>query len=343
MIAKAWQTGVVLESPTGQSAEITVDPNENSLVVCVSSIVVNSVPKNVRLPASNPSAVAARREKMGRLYLPTKPLPKPPSVVSIAQSCAPSSDAFGTDRKCCADCSSHLSPRKPCLSDICGFSLRDVHGPGVEGQALYFGAGSDSPGDLLPSSPSRSPRGVSGSWARVVKPNSEVRSLESSLASPARSPRAGSVRVGSGVSRSFDAIRASRGAERACLVKQVVEQVTGLLDAVFEASSGVEIRAFVACPHCMSDAFHYLAPTYFAFSDCVDAVVSSFTLSVALTCMGEPVSVDLLDEDLTFRYVTVFSEEEVALEQQHFASGGLYLQGSIHGKWAFDGGKGTQA
>ncbi len=377
VIAKAWQTGIVLEGANGQTAEITIDPNQNALVVRVVSVVANSVTivantvTKSPIPSPNPSprpGVLRRGEGeqsllSGPSSLPSKPLPKPP-----AKRDALSSGELGNTQQRSSEGSSRPAPRKPVFSEMSGSSrgsapsvqsrssnLAPVNVSGgpprpVPRRPAFSDVGPHSADDSPPSSPSssppRSPRSPPGSWSRASKPAMDLKKMElgmrssaDSPASPPRSPRAGAVRLGSMASRASDAIAAANnkigGGVQPSFMKQLVEQVVGLLDAVFEACSGFEIRAFVACPHCLNNAKLYVAPTYFAFSDCVDAVVNASSSLATLTCKGEPVSVELLDDDVTFRYVTVFREDEVVLEKQHFASGGF---GNIFkGRFTADG------
>jgi hypothetical protein len=99
------------------------------------------------------------------------------------------------------------------------------------------------------------------------------------------------------------------------LMQLVTEQCTALLQAIFSRVSGdTPYTESVGCLHCVSIA----TPLLLSKRQVVDIVLSN---AATFLCEGTPVDVRLLDSDITFSYVRLFSAQEVLLDPRPFASG----------------------
>jgi TPR repeat protein/serine/threonine protein kinase len=129
-----------------------------------------------------------------------------------------------------------------------------------------------------------------------------------------RSPRPGDLQE--------EAAAALGARPRASFIQRLVEECTSLFNAAFDRGSEESpIQHLVACPHCLKDAKLVERPTYLPFNACVDSVLSK---SATLKCAGRfEVPMDGLGDDITFGYVHVFKDDEIHLEEKHFASGGF--------------------
>ena len=105
-------------------------------------------------------------------------------------------------------------------------------------------------------------------------------------------------------------------------MRSLVEQTVSLLEVGFNRNAGICFRQLVACPSCLSDADHFQKPCYFPLSTCVDAVIGAGS-SLACLRSSSAISVDSLDEDISFRYVPIFRDEDLVLQKKPFASGGF--------------------
>jgi TPR repeat protein/serine/threonine protein kinase len=109
---------------------------------------------------------------------------------------------------------------------------------------------------------------------------------------------------------------------RGSFIQRLVEECTSLFNAAFDkGAEESSVQHLVACPHCLRDASLVETPTYVPFTACVELVLSQ---SATLKCSGRyEVPMDGLGDDITFGYVRVFKDDEIQLEEKHFASGGF--------------------
>jgi TPR repeat protein/serine/threonine protein kinase/GTPase SAR1 family protein len=113
--------------------------------------------------------------------------------------------------------------------------------------------------------------------------------------------------------------------ESTSLLKRLVEECQNLFQSAFSGGEAV-IPQYATCPHCLGSRKSSTGPeTVFKVDDCVDALVAG---DGTMAC-GPRLKIPVLHlgDDISFAYVQILGDRDVALEEEPFASGGF---GSIY-------------
>lgn len=285
---RTWQTGIILESHEKQLVQITLDAEQKALQVKFIGR-GNSIPS-----ASRRALILGNRPRNEATKSPT------PDIWSSLPGSSTSANPLPPRTE--SENGSGASPRAVSESGRMSKPSPRLPSRGVEALTnLKF----QNP----PSSPISLKRGD-------VREEGNSKAPVSPVSSSPRSPRPPSPRPGVWSRAPTTKISDARKDDR--FMKDIVDQLGGLLERVLGPSVSPSSVCMVACPHCLSDPALYTTPTWFPMSNCVEAVINA---SSCLSCKGVSVPIESFDDDITFRFVPIFREDEVSVAQEPFASG----------------------
>jgi len=106
--------------------------------------------------------------------------------------------------------------------------------------------------------------------------------------------------------------------EERFFIQRISEEISSLFKSAFSKMIESPSEQYIVCPHCLKQESE--KPRMLLMKVCVEMVVSG---KKDFECGDEIVNVSLLGNDVTFGHVKVFEEDDVKLEEKHFASGGF--------------------